>query len=220
MAFFLEFDFFYPPPWFGQIPNFFRFSLTVIRWGCGGGELLTNCLILHHGQLRLLGGTKNKLQKLGFLLTLTAFYWLIRFSTDFVLTFTSFFQLLLAFTAFYWLLLAFYTLLRLSTDIHWPQHCTEWWPDGVILIFLLSTDFFWLLHASYWLLLAFYSHLQAFYWLLLAFYWHLLVFYWQLLLKFGQFLAIWSRFSLTTDTKPKYYFIAEDTFKSKTKIPS
>ena len=134
-----------PPPWFGQIPNFIRFSLTVIRWGRGGGELLTNCLILLHRQLRLLGGTKNKLQKLGFLLTLTAFYWLIRFSTDFVLTFTSFFQL---FIGFYCFLLTSTGFLLTSTAFYWHSLTST----GLLLICLLSTDLygFLLTFTDYW----------------------------------------------------------------------
>ena len=133
MAFFLGFGFFYPRRRLRLVWSNTKL-FPIFPYNNQVGELLTNCLILHHGQLRLLGGTKKKLQKLGILLTLRlssdlygflmtvtehwllAFYWCFCFlltSSEFYMLFTDFYRLSThvyrLFTDFYWL----------STDIYW-----------------------------------------------------------------------------------------------------
>ena len=81
----------------------------------------------------------------GFLLTSRAFYWLLRLSTDFLLT-------------FYWLLLAFYWLLHFSTDFLSTS-------TGFLLT---STHFYWFSTDFFWLSTDFYGFLLTFYWLLLS----------------------------------------------------
>ena len=90
----------------------------------------------------LLLSTDCPLPFTGFLLTSRAFYWLLRLSTDFLLTFywlsTDFYWLSIDFyislLTFYWRLLAFYWLLHISTHFLLTS-------SGFLLI---STAFYWL----------------------------------------------------------------------------